>query len=87
MMDAEVVAMARCYCPSYGEGSVRMVTHLPGCTFFEDLIDGHCCDEDHLEPLAAPERELSDAEKALAASYERYADQLAEIEALRSGRK
>jgi hypothetical protein len=31
-------------------------------------------------------REPSDAEKALAASYERYADQLAELEALRSGR-
>jgi hypothetical protein len=31
-------------------------------------------------------QEPSDAEKALAASYERYADQLAEIEALRGGR-
>jgi hypothetical protein len=30
-------------------------------------------------------REPSDAEKALAASYERYADQLAELEALRNG--
>jgi hypothetical protein len=33
----------------------------------------------------AAAREPSDAEKALAASYERYADQLAEIEALRAG--
>lgn len=35
----------------------------------------------------APAREISDAEKALAASYEKYADQVAEIEALRSGRR
>jgi hypothetical protein len=31
-----------------------------------------------------PEREPSPAERALAASYERYAAELAEIEALRS---
>jgi hypothetical protein len=37
-------------------------------------------------PVAPAHREPSDAEQALAASYERYADQLAEIEALRSGR-
>jgi hypothetical protein len=79
--------MARCYCPSQGEGSVRMVTHLPGCGFLEDLIAGSCCDADELALLPAPERELSDAEKALAASYERYADQLAELEAIRSGRR
>lgn len=39
-----------------------------------------------LRELAGERREPSDAEKALAASYERYADQLAEIEALRAGR-
>ena len=33
------------------------------------------------------DREPSDAEKALAASYERFADPLAEIQALRSGRQ
>ena len=76
--------MARCYCPSVGEGSVRMVTHQPGCGFLEDLVQGSCCDADDLEPLPAPEREVSDAEKALAASYERYAGQLAEIEAARA---
>lgn len=76
--------MARCYCPSQGEGSVRMVTHLPGCGFLEDLIAGSCCGADELAPPLAPERELSDAEKALAASYERYAGQLAEIEAARA---
>ena len=76
--------MARCYCPSQGEGSVRMVTHLPGCGFLEDLVAGSCYEVDEIEPAPAPERELSDAEKALAASYERYADQLAEIEAARA---
>jgi hypothetical protein len=33
----------------------------------------------------APAREISDPERALAASYAKYADQLAELEALRSG--
>ena len=84
IMDAEAVTMARCYCPSQGEGSVRMVTHLPGCGFLEDLVAGSCYEVDEIEPAPAPERELSDAEKALAASYERYADQLAEIEAARA---
>jgi hypothetical protein len=37
------------------------------------------------DPASA--REISDAERALQASYEKYADQLAEIEALRSGRR
>jgi len=36
-------------------------------------------------PAAPAHHEPGDAERALAASYERYADQLAEIEALRSG--
>jgi hypothetical protein len=35
----------------------------------------------------APVREVSDAERSLAASYEKYADQLAEIEAIRAGRQ
>jgi hypothetical protein len=39
-----------------------------------------------LRRRAAALRGPSDAEKALAASYERYADQLAEIEALHRGR-
>lgn len=72
--------MAHCSCPSVSEGRVRMTTHLAGCRFLEDLVEGSCCDD------AVEERELSEAERALAASYERYADELAAIEALRSGR-
>jgi hypothetical protein len=80
MMEEEAVTMAQCWCPSQGEGSVRMVTHLPGCGFLEDLVAGSCCDVDEIGPLAAPERELSDAQKALADSRERHDAELAEID-------
>jgi hypothetical protein len=76
---------APCGCPSEGDERVRMTAHLPGCRFLEDLFERSCCPTSAHE--SAAEREPSAVERALQASYEKYADQLAEIEALRSGRR
>ena len=75
--------MARCYCPSQGEGSVRMVTHLPGCGFLEDLIGGSCCSIGGPvtpEPVAPEPREPGPDELALADTYRRHSAGLAELD-------
>jgi hypothetical protein len=70
--------MARCYCPSVGEGRVRMTTHLAGCRFLEDLVNGSGCDHDDPPYLA---REPGPDEQALAGTYHRHEADLAALDA------
>jgi hypothetical protein len=80
---------APCGCLSEGDENSNITAHRDGCGFLEDLLARSGTDDPwtHLFVNPAPDPEPSDAEKALAASYERYAGQLAEIEALRAGRQ
>jgi hypothetical protein len=77
--------MARCFCPSVGDGPVRMITHLADCRAAEDLLRGSYADV--LSDLAgtrdlppAATREPGPDEKTLADSYQRHGQDLAAIE-------
>jgi hypothetical protein len=74
----EVIVVARCNCPSVGDGRVRMATHLAGCRSLEDLIEGSCCD-DVAEQRAA--HEPLPAEQALTDTYRKHAHALAALDA------
>jgi len=69
--------MSRCYCPSQGDGPVRMVTHLAGCRFLEDLGGGASCDDDAARRPAGP----GPAAQALAETCREHAEGLAAIDA------
>jgi hypothetical protein len=77
--------MARCYCPSVGDGPVRMITHLAGCRAAEDLVSG-CCYDDLRVPYYADDAgrqvtaEPGPDEKALTDTYQRHAAHLAAID-------
>lgn len=79
---------ASCGCLSEGDETASLTAHRDGCRFLEDLLARSGTHDPWTTMFGKPsaEPEPGDAEKALAASYERYASQLAEIEALRSGR-
>jgi len=69
---------APCGCPSEGDERVRLTTHLAGCRFLEDLIEGSCCGA--AEPVESVPRERGTDELALADTYWRHAGDLAAIE-------
>jgi hypothetical protein len=73
---------APCGCPAEGDDRVTLTAHLPGCGFLEDLATYGACLVS--EPETTAPAEPGPAERALAATYERYAAELAAIEAMRA---
>jgi hypothetical protein len=60
---------------------VTLTAHRPGCGFIEDLLE-----RADAESGPPPQPEPGPATRALAATYERYAEDLAAIEAVRNAR-
>jgi hypothetical protein len=80
---------APCGCLSEGDEHSGITEHREGCSLIEDLLtrtgSAQADPWRSIVPIPAQEREVGAAAKALAASYERYADELAAIEEIRRG--